>query len=895
MQLHGPKRVYTRDSLEFWFGKLEHEWDGYFSEDHLAKGRELYRSGGIREIELHGEEAIVHCRVEKKDEYSVIEWRNGGLHVRSSNPDKDFGRTVAVAGLYEIEELVADEIGELIEAAESAEGNDRGSREGNGRNGNGRSRDEASESLREIAHVHAKPIKRASGTRKERDGAAKGSAGTRSAAGRRPRRQILLRFFTSERGLVCEPWWMENGEAAAPAYPAREGGSGSGQRPAAVAPSVAERMKLISLTALAKKSHFHFEADLGAFLLENVEEIPHFVQNVLPAWERQFKVEKTAVVDHLGAGVASVQVEARARRTAAAGIDLEWIFRSGERLIDEDGVKALAKANGQAVMVPDVGLVRLEPEKLETVRRWREAVGEFRAEHAPAYLLFSLFNDQRFELKLTPELEGWRRRLLQPVEGRLALPEILRPYQRRGVEWLAHLCEHECHGLLADEMGLGKTLQIVMLLKVRGFRSRPSLVVCPASVVPVWQEELKRHAPEIPVHVLKNGHDFTVANAGGVWLASYAQLRNHRELLADNEFGYAILDEGQFIKNPDAKITNTCFEIRARHRIVLTGTPLENRQLDLWSIFNFLLPGLLGTRAAFEQAMAADREETVERLRRQLAPFILRRTKAEVARELPPKVETDLLCPLSDLQRQEYARICREGMERLGDDINKALREKAFGFLSLLTRLRQVCCDPDLLPWLSADLSESGKLMTLAERLGEALSGGHRVVIFSQFVRFLRRVDAMLAERFPEVPRFELTGSTVDRQKPVQAFQQAEGEAVMLVSLKAAGTGITLNAADYVFLLDPWWNPSVEDQAVDRVHRIGQTRTVFVYRLVTAGTIEERIQLLKAEKRQLFDQIIGGVSGDLGLADRFNSLHQLIDLAADDGQPGQGTGASAAR
>ncbi|RME70916.1 MAG: DEAD/DEAH box helicase, partial [Verrucomicrobia bacterium] len=243
----------------------------------------------------------------------------------------------------------------------------------------------------------------------------------------------------------------------------------------------------------------------------------------------------------------------------------------------------------------------------------------------------------------------------------------------------------------------------------------------------------------------------------------------------------------------------------------------------------------------------------------------------------------------------EYARICREGMERLGDDINKALREKAFGFLSLLTRLRQVCCDPDLLPWLSADLSESGKLMTLAERLGEALSGGHRVVIFSQFVRFLRRVDAMLAERFPEVPRFELTGSTVDRQKPVQAFQQAEGEAVMLVSLKAAGTGITLNAADYVFLLDPWWNPSVEDQAVDRVHRIGQTRTVFVYRLVTAGTIEERIQLLKAEKRQLFDQIIGGVSGDLGLADRFNSLHQLIDLAADDGQPGQGTGASAAR
>jgi SNF2 family DNA or RNA helicase len=405
--------------------------------------------------------------------------------------------------------------------------------------------------------------------------------------------------------------------------------------------------------------------------------------------------------------------------------------------------------------------------------------------------------------------------------------------------------------------------------------------------VPVWQEELRRFFPGTRVFVLKNGHDFHHEKQTGVWLASYAQLRNHRALLAEFEFGYAVLDEGQFIKNPDAKVTNTCFTIRSRHRLVLTGTPLENRQLDLWSILHFLLPGLLGTRASFEAALLRDRDGTIERLRRQLAPFLLRRTKAQVAQELPPKVEIDLLCPLTDLQRGEYARVCREGLARLGDDITRAMREKAFGFLSLLTRLRQICCDPDLLPWLKADPSASGKLNLLVERLGEVVSSGHKVVIFSQFVTFLDRVDAVLAEKFPDVPRFELTGATLDRQKPVQDFQKLDGAGFMLVSLKAAGTGITLHAADYVFLLDPWWNPSVEEQAVGRVHRIGQTRTVFVYRMVTQGTIEERIQALKAEKKQLFRRIIEGVSGDLDLSQHFSSLHQLIELAAEMAEPAE--------
>jgi SNF2 family DNA or RNA helicase len=334
----------------------------------------------------------------------------------------------------------------------------------------------------------------------------------------------------------------------------------------------------------------------------------------------------------------------------------------------------------------------------------------------------------------------------------------------------------------------------------------------------VWREEAAKFFPGLKLDVLKAGHDFVSNPEPVIWLASYTQLRKHRALLEKTDFGYAILDEGQFIKNPDAKVTRACFAIRAAHRLVLTGTPLENRQLDLWSIFRFLLPGLLGSRASFEASLLKDREGTIDRLRLQIVPFVLRRTKDEVARELPPKVVMDLHCPLTELQRTEYGRICEEGMQRLGSDLGAAMRDRSFGFFALLTRLRQACCDPDLLPWIKADLGHSGKLNLLVEKLGEVISSGHKVVIFSQFVMFLDRVREVLERDFKEVPRFELTGVTLDRQKPVQGFQSVEGPAVILVSLKAAGTGITLHAADYVFLMDPWWNPAVEDQAVDRVH-----------------------------------------------------------------------------
>ncbi|MFZ9682406.1 MAG: DEAD/DEAH box helicase, partial [Cephaloticoccus sp.] len=557
-------------------------------------------------------------------------------------------------------------------------------------------------------------------------------------------------------------------------------------------------------------------------------------------------------------------------------------FRAGEKMLSATEIKTLLKHEGQPVILPNFGIVALSPERWESYRAWRRNIKDTHGEGTLSpYLVFSLFNDSRLKLTLTPEVEAWRRRVLAPPASPPDLPELLRPYQRRGVEWLAHLGEVGCHGLLADEMGLGKTLQIITLLAKSPLAGKPSLVVCPASVVPVWQEEIERFYPELKIEILKAGHDFTTDRSSVIWLASYTQLRKHRALLPEVEFGYAVLDEGQFIKNPDAKVTQTCFAVKAQRRIVLTGTPLENRQLDLWSIFRFLLPGLLGSRTGFESALNADRAGTMERLRAQLAPFILRRTKKEVAKELPPKVEMDLFCPLSDVQKAEYAHTCSEGLERLGDDVGTAMREKSFGFLALLTRLRQTCCDPDMLPWRKSPLTDSGKIMLLVEKLAEIIDSGHKVVIFSQFVMLLDRVKAALEEHYPQLPRFELTGMTLDRQKPVQDFQTAEGAAAMLVSLKAAGTGITLHAADYVFLLDPWWNPAVEAQAVDRVHRIGQTNTVFVYRMVTAGTIEERIQELKADKKDLFDRLVGGLGGDFDLSQHFTSLRSLVQLTAE--------------
>ncbi|HEY4301070.1 MAG TPA: DEAD/DEAH box helicase [Candidatus Didemnitutus sp.] len=825
MQSHGPKRIYTPQSLEFWFDRLEADWEGQFDPFHVERGHEMYRDNEIREIELGARDAIIHRRVEKKEEYAVIEWDGDAIRVRSSSTDPLLANAIAVAGLHEIEELVAEEMTSKLPGS--------------------------------IPPMAEEP-REARPTPSEANGKSD-----------EPVRDLLLSFTATAEGLVFLAYWKQ-GRNRVPAL----GNS-------TIHPTAAERAKLIALASYARKAHFRYSQSLHSYAMESLADIPGFLRDLLPHWKKQFGIELDAKVDALKLGERMVEVEAVADRRNGSGLNLRWIFRAGENLLTEEQAAALLKHGKSPILLPDLGILTMAPEKWESLRQWGQDLAEIQADGTvPPYLIFSLFNDSRIKVTLGSEIESWRQKVLTAPAEPPPLPEYLRPYQRRGVEWMHHLGETDCHGLLADEMGLGKTAQIIALFYARPLAQERHLVVCPASVVPVWREELTRFFPAAKFDTLKAGNDFTTNKAPCIWLASYTQLRKHRALLDTTTFGYAVLDEGQFIKNPDAKVTQACFALKAKHRLVLTGTPLENRQLDLWSIFRYLLPGLLGSRSGFETALTQNREDTMQRLRQQLSPFILRRTKNEVATELPPKVEMDLLCPLTEVQRTEYVRICNEGLARLGEDISVALREKSFGFLALLTRLRQVCCDPDLLPWLNAPLHDSGKLQLLVEKLAEVVGSGHKVVIFSQFVTLLDRVRNALVTHYPDLPRYEITGMTLDRQKPVQQFQTASGAAAMLVSLKAAGTGITLHAADYVFLLDPWWNPAVEDQAIDRVHRIGQTNTVFVYRMVTAGTIEERIQALKADKKALFDQLVGQTTGDFEWTKHFSSLQSLIQLTA---------------
>jgi len=548
--------------------------------------------------------------------------------------------------------------------------------------------------------------------------------------------------------------------------------------------------------------------------------------------------------------------------------------------------------------VKGLGLVQIAEEQTEALAEWRVAAAaeSEAAQTWPRYMVFSLFGQRGAELDLEQELQEWQATLepKHPESGELlgadltevALPDFLRPYQALGVRWMANLRAHDCHGLLADEMGLGKTLQVLTLLNAYPYEGNDSLIVCPASVVPVWESEVKQWYPNLDIAVLRSGETFEgpSRHKPKLWIASYTQLRRHKHLLEGTEFGYAVLDEAQQIKNPEAKVTYACCAIRAKCRLALTGTPIENRLLDVWTLFRFIMPGLLGSRRRFEDAANSPdlsmRKTLEQTLRKQIAPFLLRRKKDKVGKDLPPKVEMDLICPITEMQRQVYEGLLNQGREQMGDDLMVAMQASSINFFTLLTRLRQACCDPGLIPDLDIDPMQSGKIQMLLTKLCEALTGAgaRKVVIFSQFVQLLKRVKPLIQEEFPDVDILELTGQTKDRAKPVEEFQQKAGPAVILVSLRAGGSGITLHAADYVFLLDPWWNPAVESQAVDRVHRIGQRKRVFVYRMITQGTIEARIQHLKAEKRELFESTLGNLGSAQDLREHFTDLQELAKL-----------------
>ena len=442
----------------------------------------------------------------------------------------------------------------------------------------------------------------------------------------------------------------------------------------------------------------------------------------------------------------------------------------------------------------------------------------------------------------------------------------LRGYQKTGVAWLQFLRDAELGGLLADDMGLGKTLQALCAVRGR------TLVVAPTSVLFGWAEQAARFRPALRRSVY-HGPKRALDRAADLTLTSYAILRLDGEVLAREAWDTVVLDEAQAIKNPDSQVARAAFGLRADFRLTLTGTPVENRLDELWSQLHFANPGLLGALADFRERyarpIAGGEPGAAAHLRARIAPFVLRRMKSVVAKELPPRTDSILHCELDAEERAVYdavrAASQRQVVERLqqGGSVIEALE--------LLLRLRQAACHRALVPGQNA--AGSSKLAVLLESLDEAAAEGHKALVFSQWTSFLDLVEPHL--RQAGIPFERLDGSTVDRQGVVERFQSPDGAPVLLISLRAGGTGLNLTAADHVFLLDPWWNPAVEEQAADRAHRIGQDRPVSVYRLVARETVEERILELQERKRALAEAALSG-------ADRASAItrEDLLGLLA---------------
>lgn len=460
-------------------------------------------------------------------------------------------------------------------------------------------------------------------------------------------------------------------------------------------------------------------------------------------------------------------------------------------------------------------------------------------------------------------------RLLRETDGipQAKLPPTfvasLRPYQQRGVNWLQFLRTAGFGGILADDMGLGKTVQTlahITVEKANGRLHRPALLVAPTSVITNWRREAERFAPDLKVLMLygRDRHGlFDKIGVHDLVLTTYPLLMRDHENLQAISWSLLVLDEAQSIKNPDAATTRNINTLNADHRICLTGTPLENHLGELWSLFNFVSPGFLGDRRDFNQRWRkpieklgdTDRQRS---LARRVRPFILRRTKAEVAVDLPPKTEIVETIEMNAAQRRIYDTV-RLAMH---NKVRKAIAARGFGrsrivVLDALLKLRQICCDPRLLKLKSTGKTEqasSEKLDRLIEMVAQLIGEGRRILLFSQFTSMLALIEAELDK--VRIPYVLLTGDTKDRETPVHAFQTGKVP-LFLISLKAGGVGLNLTTADTVIHYDPWWNPAVEDQATDRAHRIGQDKPVFVYKLMTFGSVEERMEALKARKHSL--------------------------------------------
>jgi len=587
------------------------------------------------------------------------------------------------------------------------------------------------------------------------------------------------------------------------------------------------------------------------------------------------------IVLKLGGDLASLATPDVAGRVTLdateAGIDwfdLRVVLDVSDTTLAPEEIKLLLNAKGGYVRLVGKGWRRLQydlsEEENERLARLGLSPRELSAEPQRLHAL-QLADDAAKKFLPEQQVEQIQRRVGE-IKTRV-VPDLpggvtaqLRPYQLHGFHFLAYLATNRFGGILADDMGLGKTVQtLAWLLWLRELNLptqnggiMPSLVVCPKSVMDNWHAEAARFTPGLRVKIW---HASEIAglteqlSSADLHVLNYNQLRLLGEVLTPVRWLAVILDEGQYIKNPNSQTAQVARALGAEHRLVLSGTPIENRLLDLWSLMSFAMPGVLSSRAQFARLHDAKGDPFARRrLAARVRPFVLRRTKGQVAKDLPDRIEEDLFCEIEGEQQTLYrAELKRAQQLLLGVKTQKELAKQQFHFLTSLLRLRQICCDPRLMKPDSAGMG--AKTEALLDVLEPIMEEGQKVLVFSQFVEMLHLLQPVLTAK--NWPLFYLAGETENRGELVQKFQATEGPAIFLISLKAGGFGLNLTAASYVVLFDPWWNPAVENQAIDRTHRIGQTNKVIAYRLLIKNSIEEKIRELQKQKKALAQDVLG--------------------------------------
>jgi len=551
--------------------------------------------------------------------------------------------------------------------------------------------------------------------------------------------------------------------------------------------------------------------------------------------------------------------------------DLKVVVKVDGMDLTQEEIRALVQARGQFVRMDRGGWLRLrmnlsEEQQIAVSRIGLDPfdlTGEVHRLHA--LQLAEPAAKEVFDAKAWERINDRAKNIKLQVRPEIppGLNVNLRPYQIEGFHFLAYLSTNQFGGILADDMGLGKTIQsLTWMLWLReecGDEVPPSLVVCPKSVLDVWGDEVKKAAPSIRVQVLRNKSELEVDRLGvdvDLLVINYSQLRTCSEELKSIKWLGIILDEGQQIKNPDSKAAKSARALVGRNRLVLTGTPIENRLLDVWSLMGFAMPGILGDRKYFRDNFDKRKDgQSQTRLTARLRPFLLRRTKGEVALDLPPKIEEDVFSEMETVQQQLYrAELERIQKVLLGIENDESLRKNSFVILQGLMRLRQICCHPGLID-AKYRHEESAKLNALFYLLDQLHEEGHKVLVFSQFVSMLDIIRDELEDR--ERPYSYLTGQTKNRHEVISDFQETKEPKVFLLSLKAGGSGLNLTSASYVILYDPWWNPAVENQAIDRCHRIGQESKVNAYRLLMRDSVEEKIRILQQQKSAMMTSVLG--------------------------------------